>query len=100
MDFNELRQLQISERNSSLPQEVSNELYSEMDELLAEENNLNLIRSINVVANEIKRLRFNKIINNAKHIVETNNERELLNLTEEETEFYKKCVSLFRSWYQ
>lgn len=100
MDFNELRQLQISERNSSLPQKVSNELYSEMDELLAEENNLNLIRSINVVANEIKRLRFNKIINNAKHIVETNNERELLNLTEDETEFYKNCVSLFRSWYQ
>ena len=100
MDFNELRQLQIDERSSSIPQKINEEFYEEIEQLLSEQEHPLMVRSVNVIKKNIKRLRFNKIINYAKQMAESNTEQGLPNLTTKETEFYKDCVELFRGWYQ
>lgn len=100
MNFDDIRQLQINERNNSLPQQTKDDLYEEMERLIRYQDDPRIIRSIHVIKNDIKRLRFNKIINNAKQVAESKKEERLPNLTPKEMEFYNNCIDLFGSWYQ
>lgn len=97
--YNEMRQLQYKERNSSLLQKVNPDFYKRMGKYVSEETELRLARSKKVVFDDIKRVRFHKIVHKAMSNIEIGDNSELAHMTNDEKKLFDKCMKLFEEWW-
>lgn len=101
MDFNTLRNVQTKERNNNSLQRLEKNFYDDVKEYVAmHEENYHLMRSKKVCSDDIKRMRFHKIVNKAMYDAECENTSNTTdNMTKEEEELYNKLISFFKEWF-
>lgn len=98
MDFNELRNTILKERDSQSLTKIKDNFYEEIDKYVEIEEDFYIMRSKRISAEELKRIRYNKIINLAKNSVLKQGETDLSKLNKDEKQFYIECTELFKKW--
>lgn len=96
MMYDKMRQLQLLERNSNLLQEVNPDFYNNMQKMVLDETDLRLARSKKVVYDDIRRIRFRKIVDGAIRLCEK--DEELINMTDSEKTLFESLKKEFSTW--
>ena len=107
MNYDDLRNYQIKERGAfshlqKVPSTFYDDLHMFMDECIEnsdDDNSLNLIRSVKVCSDEVKKRRFSKIANYCVQHVDNDNLIYPENILDNERELYDNLIVVFKNYF-